>query len=268
MPASTTYTSREIFSQRDGLNIYGQLFTPVDLSQAPLPTIVCAHGFGANYLSCVPYAWALVELGYAVCCFDFCGGGYAAKSEGNPLDMTLLTERDDIASIIDALLAFKVVDENRIYVLGEGLGGLAATLFVDEYPVVLRGLILVHPSFNLHDQTRKLFPTKKNIPASYRQQGMRVGRSYGEIAWDTNPYAYMHNYMGDVLILHGDEDTAVPLEYSRRANTVFASARLEVVPHGRHVFKGEAQMQCLRAICDFLQRESDGDTRLRGKHFA
>lgn len=256
MPAPTTYQSSELLATRDGLAIYGQLFVPRSASDAPLPTVVCAHSFGANYLSCVPYAWALAERGFATYCFDFPGGGYASRSEGNPLEMTITTQADDLAVAIDTLASLDQVDEERIYVLGEGQGGIAATLFADTYPLAICGLVLVHPTFNLHDQTRSLFPTKKNIPTSYRRLGMRVGRAYGEAAWDINPYSCMHRFDGKVLIIHGDEDTAVPIEYSRRAANVFVRAQLKVISHGRHAFKGDAQTQCIDAVCDFLSRDA------------
>ena len=256
MPAPTTYQSRELVTARDGLTIYSQLFTPAREVDGPLPVLLCAHGFGANYLSCVPYAWALAEEGFAVCCLDFSGGGYASKSEGNPLDMTLLTEVADISAVMEALASQEEVDASRMFLLGAGQGGVAAALFADENPDVLRALVLVHPTLNMHDQARQLFPTKKNIPTSYRQLGMRVGRAYGEVAWDTNPYAHMQEFVGEVLILHGNEDATVPIEYAQRATTVYANARLEVIRHGRHAFKGDAQTRCMQKVCDFLCDEA------------
>lgn len=253
MPAPTTYASRELRATRDGLSIYGQLFTPAGADErTPLPTLVCAHGFGANYLSCVPYAWSLTEHGFAVYCFDFCGGGYAAKSEGNPLDMTLATESADIEAVVAMLRDEPQVDPSRLFVLGEGQGAFAATLHAYERPLDVCGLVLVHPTFNLHEQAKRLFPTKKNIPASYRQLGMRVGRAFGEVAWDTNPYAYMQGYSRPVLILHGDEDVSVPLECAQRAEQAFPNARLSVVHHGRHVFRGEEQRACVEQVTEFL----------------
>lgn len=253
MPTSTKYSSREVAIRHGDESLHGKLFTPSPAAMEPLPALVCAHGFGSNYLSCVPYAWAFVELGFAVCCFDFCGGGYAVRSTGNPLDMTVATEAENIHAVVQAMCDLDEVDEERVFVLGEGQGGLAACLYGDDHPSECAGLVLVHPTLNLHDETRRLFPTKKNIPTSYRHLGMRVGRAFGEAAWDTNPYEHMQRFEGDVLIVHGDEDTSVPLDYSRRAANVFTYAWLEVVRHGRHAFKGATQEQCLDAVGTFLR---------------
>lgn len=253
MPASTTYTSQELCTSQDGRKIYGQLFLPTQPStEGPLPTVVCAHGFGANYLSLVPFVWELAARGFAVYCFDFCGGGYAARSEGNPMQMTLLTEQDDLLAVIRMLAEHPFVDETCMYLLAEDQGALVGTLLCGTYPHAFASLVLLHPTYNLHDSFRKLFPTKKNIPMSFRQLGMRVCRAYAEHAWDTNPYEYMSAYPGQVLIVHGDEDTTVPLDYARRATAAFPHARVHIIHGGKHVFRGEAQRQCTDAVVEFL----------------
>lgn len=253
MPASTTYTSHELCTSLDGRRIYGQLFLPTNPKiEGPLPTVVCAHGFGANYLSLVPLAWELAARDFAVYCFDFCGGGYAARSEGNPLQMTLLSEQDDLLAVTRLLAEQPQVDESRLFLLGEDQGGLVGTLLSGTHPHTFSSLVLLNPAFNLHDSFRKLFPTKKNIPVSFRLHGMRVCREYGEQAWDTNPYAYMSAYPGSVCIVHGDEDTTVPLDYAKRATKAFPRARVRVIHGGKHVFRGNAQRECIDAVVEFL----------------
>lgn len=256
MPAPTTYTSSELCAQRGDLTIYGQLFLPKGKKAGgPLPTVVAAHGFGANYLHNVPYAWELAEHGYAVYCFDFCGGGYASRSDGNPIDMSIETEKEDLLAVIDMLRKQDTVDGDNLFLMGEGQGGLVATMAANERAEQVRGLVLLYPAFQLHDDTRRLFPTTKNIPVSYRQLGMRVGRGYGMAAWESNPYTYMRGYPGDVLILHGDEDSTALIEYSERAEEVFPSAHLETIRGARHVFRDKALAKACKLIEGFVDAE-------------
>lgn len=264
MPAPTTYSSEELRAQRAGLSIYGQLFLPKGARARGgdrLPTVAAGHGFGANYLHVVPYAWALAERGYAVYCFDFCGGGYASRSDGNPIDMSPRTERDDYLAVIDMLRGQDVVDKDNLFLLGEDLGGLVATMAAHDRPDEVKGLVLLYPSFQLHDDTRRLFPTTKNIPVSYRQLGMRVGRGFGQAAWETNPYTFMRDYPGDVLIAHGDEDATCLIEYSERAVEVFPSARLQTIHGGKHGFRDKPLAKALAAIEGFLDDETRADER-------
>ena len=254
MPISTTYTSRELTCERDGLTIYGQLILPADADEAtPLPTLVCAHGFGGNYLKCLPYAWAMAEAGWAAYCFDFCGGGYAVRSKGNPLDMTPDTERDDLAAVIAELSNKPFVDTSCLCLLGEGQGGLVATLFAREEPDAPQAMALIHPTFNLQEQMRRTFPTKKNIPASFRHAGMRVGRQFGEVLFDTNAYQMMPGYAGDVLIVSGTDDTSVPKESLTRAVDAFPAAELSLIPGGRHVLTGPTQERAIELVRDFFE---------------
>lgn len=259
MPASTKYRTCELHAQRDGLSIYGQLYLPGDYSGGKLPCVVCAHGFGANFLHNVPYAWYLAERGYAVCCFDFCGGGYASKSDGNPLDMSLATELADYEAVVQVLQARPEVDAANLYLMGEGQGGFVATMVAHEHQGWAKGLILLYPAFQLHDEARRTFPTKKNIPVSYRLYGMRVGRGYGNAVWDTNPYTQMRDYPGNVLIIHGDEDATSLIEYSERAADVFPSARLETIHGAKHVFRERYLTRAAQLMYEFVQAEVAGE---------
>lgn len=257
MPASTAYSNHELLAHRGDLTIFGQLFLPGNYAAGTkLPTIACAHGFGANYLHAVPYAWELAAHGYAVYCFDFCGGGYASRSDGNPITMSLDTERDDVLAVMRMLSQRPEVDPNRLFLMGEGQGGFAATMAAHDAPQLVRALVLLYPAFHLHDEARQAFPTKKNIPVSYRQLGMRVGRCYGEVAWDTNPYTQMRDYPGQVLIVHGDEDATCFVEYSERAVEVFPHARLEVIHGGKHVFRDKALEKSIATVRDFLDEQA------------
>lgn len=256
MPASTAYSNHELLAHRGDLTIFGQLFLPGNyVAGTKLPTIACAHGFGANYLHAVPYAWELAAHGYAVYCFDFCGGGYASRSDGNPITMSLDTERDDVLAVMRMLSQRPEVDSNHLFLMGEGQGGFAATMAAHDAPQLVRALVLLYPAFHLHDEARHAFPTKKNIPVSYRQLGMRVGRCYGEVAWDTNPYTQMRDYPGQVLIVHGDEDATCFVEYSERAVEVFPHARLEVIHGGKHVFRDKALEKSIATVRDFLDEQ-------------
>lgn len=256
MPASSAYTSHELVAHRGEFTIYGQYFLPANYeSTQKLPVVVCAHGLGSNYLHVVSYAWDLAPRGFAVYCFDFCGGGYASRSSGNPINMSLATERDDIVSVMHMIARRPEVDPTKVFLLGEGQGGFAATMALHDDPTLARALVLLYPAFYLHDDARHTFPTPKNVPVSYRQRGMRVGRGFGQAAWETNPYTQMRGYPGDVLIVHGDEDAVCPIEYSQRAVEVFPHAELTVIHGGKHAFRDKALEKSQDAVREFLARE-------------
>ena len=55
---------------------------------------------------------------------------------------------------------------------------------------------------------------------------------------DYDIYGAIAAYDQAVLLIHGDSDTIVPLEFSQRALEVYPSARLEVIRGGGHGFYG------------------------------
>lgn len=67
-----------------------------------------------------------------------------------------------------------------------------------------------------------------------------------------DPFEAVHAYEGDVLIVHGDQDTTVPFEWSERAVKEYAHAELVKVPGARHGFQGEHQKIALAAVEDYV----------------
>lgn len=67
-----------------------------------------------------------------------------------------------------------------------------------------------------------------------------------------DPFEAVHAYDGDVLIVHGDQDTTVPFEWSERAVKEYAHAELVKVPGARHGFQGEHQKIALAAVEEYV----------------
>lgn len=86
------YDRRELWAQRDGKRIYGEIFVPKDAGKK-LPAVIFSHGFGGSYQVGAPYAQGLAARGYVVYCFDFCGGSPGSKSDGSTLEMSIFTEQ-------------------------------------------------------------------------------------------------------------------------------------------------------------------------------
>lgn len=68
------YKSSTLKVKRGKKTIYGKIFQPISNKEKKFPTVIYSHGFGGSYEYGVDYAKALAKKGYAVYCFDFCGG--------------------------------------------------------------------------------------------------------------------------------------------------------------------------------------------------
>ena len=89
---SFDYTEEELYADREGNDIYGVVYIPEGL-ETPAPTVIYSHGLGGSHQYGSQYAEALASKGYVVYCFDFCGGSPGSRSDGSPLDMSVLRNR-------------------------------------------------------------------------------------------------------------------------------------------------------------------------------
>lgn len=80
-----------------------------------------------------------------------------------------------------------------------------------------------------------------------------MGRFYFEPLLGYDIYGEIGNYRRDVLLIHGDQDSIVPLSSSERALEVYPSAQLKVIPGGGHGFHGEDARQTAEYIVEYLE---------------
>ena len=93
------YTVREIRFGEQGRSIYGELYLPNGVERPKL--IIYAHEIGCTHTTSREYAAHLAGRGYAFFAPDFRGGGERSKSEGDTVDMSVLTEVEDLEEIFD-----------------------------------------------------------------------------------------------------------------------------------------------------------------------
>lgn len=247
-----TYTTQELYAERDGNRIYGVLYRPQDAGEK-LSAVIFSHGFGGTYRVGVPYAQALAEKGYAVYCFDFCGGSYNSQSDGSPLDMSLRTEQADLEAVIRMMQELDFIDADNLFLMGTSQGGAVSAVTAADHPDEICGLILLYPAFIMAERANELFQSEEEIPNTYYFMWMEVGHDYFASLLGYDIYADIAGYDRDVLLLHGDADTIVPLSASERALESFPSASLEVLPGAGHGFSGEDESTAICLIEDYLQ---------------
>ena len=96
------------------------------------------------------------------------------------------------------------------------------------------------PAFVLQDDARARADANGAFPEKSVIAGKTVGRVYSEDAVSFDIYQVIGAFRGPVLIVHGDADAVVPLEYSERALACYDDAQLVVMPGAGHGFREEA----------------------------
>ncbi len=244
------YESYELSTESNGKQIYGVIYVPM-IRDKELPAIIYSHGFGGSYRYGIDYAEEMAKRGYVVYCFDFRGGSPGSRSEGSPLEMTLFTEKDDLLSVVSMVKALEFVDSNNIFLLGTSQGGAVSAMAAAEIEDEIRGLVLLYPAFVMVDNVKALFNDADDIPSSYFFMWMSVGKEYFSSLLDYDIYGAISDYRKPVLILHGDEDSIVPLSYSEKAVEVYQSAKLKVIENAGHGFYGGDFELAVKYIADY-----------------
>ena len=249
--ASAAFTVQERSFRKNGMKIYGELFIPDRTS--PMPLVILAHGFGGNHGGVKGYAKVFAERGIASYIFDFIGGGNNIKSDGKMTAMSVLTEAEDLAVILDNLKADARFKPEQIFLFGESQGGFVSTYVAAKRPADVAGLILLYPAYVLQDDARRRTPDPERIPSEMRLLGKTVGRIYNRDAMSFDIYTMMPQYAGKTLIIHGTADSIVPLFYSERALAAFPNAELIKLDGAGHVFYGNAMRKAADDAVQFVQ---------------
>lgn len=251
---------RPFTCRRGVLTIRGTQFIPDKAVRRPI--FIVSHEFMANRLFSLTYAKAAARLGYTSFCYDFCGGGIVSASGGRTTDMSVLTEVEDLKSVIAYAKSLPYTDERCIVLMGNSQGGLVSALTAAELQGDISALILQYPALSIPDDARKGHMIKasfdpENIPERLNCSVMRLGRRYVTDVIGLDAFEKISAYRGKVLLLHGDSDRLVDIDYSRRALSAYresgADVRMEVIHGAGHIFlRPEHIRQAKRHITGFL----------------
>lgn len=219
------FTVSELYVTRDGLSIYGKLYTPA-AQGAPYPAVILSHSANITSDSLQSYCEKFASMGFVAYAFDFCGGSRNSRSDGSTADMTVFTEVADLEAVLSAVQALELVDSQSIFLFGTSQGGLVSALAAAERPAEVSGLILFYPGFNIAEAAQKFNAFTKgalDTPYMTTLNGFDV-------------YGHITAYEGDVLIVHGTKDFIVPCSYSEKAAELYKNCELHLIEGATHGF--------------------------------
>lgn len=253
---------------RDDLTIHGTMFTNVKASEMtkPLPIAVVSHGFIVNRKAVRHYAKHLAELGWAAFTFDFCGGCVKGRSEGKTTDMTVLTEKEDVKAVVRYARSLLFTDNEKLLLMGCSQGGFVSALAAKE--VNAQKIVLFYPALCIPDDARrgqmmyaKFDPS--DMPEVIRCGPIRLGRCFPSAVMDMDPYKEISDYTGDVLIIHGSDDSIVDVSYAENAYEAYRKngsrriVSLHILQNADHGFKKDEDRNALYALDRFLENKQE-----------
>lgn len=242
---------QNITIKHHGRKISGEAFFP---ERKPYPLVVFSHGFNGRGDDFRRQAEVLAEKGIGAVTYDFCGGACASQSDMHTYEMTVFTEKEDLLAVLDTVKTWQNVDSNNIFLFGASMGGLVSALAAEEREADIKGMLLLYPAFCVADNWKERFPDRDDIPQRYDVWGVPLGKCFFEVLHDFDIFANIGKYSGDVLIMHGDRDATVPVEYSVRAQKIYRNSHLEIFAGEEHGFSAAGTDKVTQMLMDTVSR--------------
>ena len=91
-----------------------------------------------------------------------------------------------------------------------------------------------------------------DIPEEINSGDWTLGGNYIRVAQTIHPEDEIERYTGPVLIVHGDADEAVPVEYAYKAAELYKNAKLVIIPGDTHCYDHHLEM-VTEAVKEFMK---------------
>lgn len=242
------YHYKKIVDRELEVVVYSPESAPVGEADALRPAIILIHGGGWRGGQPEILSWAARELaGRGAVCIAV--QYRLAGSNGATIQDCLDDVRDSVRWVRQEAPRLGI-NANRLALLGESAGGhLAAAVVMLQSRVDVSALVLLNPALDL-DSPR---------------WSLRIPGLTPENAYSWSPLRFVREGLPPVLIVHGTDDSVVPIAQSRQfASDLQASgnrAKLVELDHVEHAFfipgygKEEVRLRVLQDICGFLSAE-------------
>lgn len=237
----------------DGIKLNAYLDMPKNNSDK-CPLCIIIHGFTGHSEErhIVAVQETLNEIGVATLRVDMYGHG---KSDGKFEDHTLFKWLTNILAVVDYAKKLDFVTD--IYMAGHSQGGLSVMLAAAMERDIVKALIPLSPAAMIPEiaRTGELLGTKydpENIPDELDAwDGRKLKSNYVRVAQTIKVEDYVDKYTKPVLIVHGDQDEAVPYESSVIFSKLYKNCKLVTIPGDTHCYDNHLEL-VTEAVKEFM----------------
>ena len=255
MTANDAPDSREFYINDDGIRLHAKLDFPEEKAEK-YPLVIIIHGFTGHMEEphIVAVARALNEIGYATLRAEMYGHG---KSDGQFKDHTLYKWISNALAVIDYARGLDFVTD--LYLCGHSQGGLLVMLAGAMERDHIKALIPMSAGWMIPEYARSgellgQYFDPEQIPDEIDSwEDLRLGGNYIRVAQMIDVLPAIEKYTGPVLLIHGDEDEAVPVRYSYEAAEKYADAQLVIIPGDDHCYEHHLEL-VTQAVQDFMKK--------------
>ena len=246
----------------DGIRLNAKLDMPADYREGQrCPLVVVIHGFTGHIeeTHIVAVSKGINAAGFATLRADMYGHG---QSDGTFRNHTLFKWMTNALTVIDYARGLDFVTD--IYLCGHSQGGLLVMLAAAMKHDVIKGLIPLSPACMIPEIARSgellgLSFDPNHIPEVLNSwDGRELDGNYARVAQTIRVEDAIVRYRGPVLIVHGDADESVPVQYGIRAAEAYANGRLVLISGDDHCYNRHLD-QVVDAVTDWLKVRKDAE---------
>lgn len=245
---------KEFYIDDDGIRLHAKLDMPEGIQEGEkCPLVIVIHGFTGHMEErhIIAVSECINSVGFASLRVEMYGHG---QSEGKFEDHTLYKWVTNALAVVDYAKTLDFVSD--LYLCGHSQGGLLTMLIGGMRADDFKAIIPLSPAWMIPDGAREgsLLGNSFDpchIPDLLESGPLRLNGNYIRVAQTIHPEEEIQRYHGPVLIVQGDRDEAVPLEYAKKAEQLYENAKLVIVPGDTHCFDHHLEAMT-EAVKEFL----------------
>lgn len=254
---------KEFYIDDDGIKLHAKLDMPDGITDVEAekglkkcPLCIVIHGLTGHmeetHIAAV--AKLMNELGIAALRVEMYGHG---KSGGEFYRHNLFKWLNNAMTVTDYARSLPFVTD--MYVCGHSQGGVTTMMLAGMEPDVFRAAVPLSPGAMIPGNARKgdLLGCRfdpSNIPESLNANPeKKVSGNYVRAAQMLELDWAIKQFRQPVLIVHGDEDEAIPVRYSEEAAAKYADAELVIIHGDDHCYNYHLD-KVLDAVGSFMKK--------------
>ena len=239
---------QEFYIDSDGVKIHAKLDRVEGKDKSPLCILI--HGFTGHMEEdhIIAAQQAMNRAGVSVLRAEMYGHG---GSDGEFKDHTLYKWVTNALSVVKYAKSLDFVTD--LYLCGHSQGGLLTMLIGGMCADDFKAIIPLSPAWMIPEVAREgsILGTSfdpKHIPEKINSGDWELSGDYIRVAQTIHVEEEIDRYEGPVLIIHGDEDEAVPYSYGEKAAKLYKNAKLVTIHGDDHCYTRH-----LNEVADALQ---------------
>lgn len=246
---------KEYYIEDDGIRLHLKLDMPPGYTEgAKCPLAIVIHGLTGHMEEehIIAAAETMNQLGIASLRAELYGHG---QSGGAFEDHNLFRWLNNAMAVVDHAKTLDFVTD--MYICGHSQGGVTAVMLAGMMPEVFKAALPLSPAVMITEGAREGVSLGGTFDPAHVPEEIQVDEekkvkgNYLRAAQMLDVDWAIHHYKNPVLIVHGDEDEAIPVRYAREAAAKYANAKLVVIPGDDHCYHRHLD-QVTAAIREFM----------------